>query len=174
MNPSSRRERPRQQARPERTVLGLDPGLAATGYGVLAVRHHDAAVIECGVLRTSPQLSLPQRLVELQRAVTALLARYRPDLAAVEKIFFNTNTTTAMAVSQARGVVVAACGQAGARVRECTPLEVKLAVSGYGRADKRQMQRMVTLLLKLEQPPQPDDAADALAIAIWGTRLTSW
>jgi len=159
-----------RQAHEPRTILGIDPGLATTGYGVLTATPAALATRGFGVIRTPPKRPDAERLVQLQREVTALISRFRPDLVAVEKLFFNTNTATAMAVSQARGTVLAACGQAGIPVHECTPLEVKLAISGYGRADKRQMQRMVSLLLKLKELPRPDDAADALAVAIWGAR----
>lgn len=155
------------------TVLGVDPGLATTGYGVLAVATDTLTVLDFGILKTPAHHPLAERLIGLQRQFSAICKRYRPDLVAVEKIFFNTNTTTAIAVSQARGVLLATCGQANIPVRECTPLEVKLAVSGFGRADKRQIQRMVMLLLKLKAAPRPDDAADALAIAIWGARFVN-
>lgn len=154
------------------TVLGVDPGLATTGYGILAVDTDTLTVLDFGILKTPAHHPLAERLVSLQQQLTTLLKRHRPDLVAIEKIFFNTNATTAIAVSQARGVLMSACGQANIPVRECTPLEVKRTVSGFGRADKRQMQRMVMLLLKLKDVPQPDDAADALAIAIWGSRMT--
>lgn len=162
-----------RQAHKPHTILGIDPGLATTGYGVLAATPAALAARGFGVIRTPPKRPDAERLVQLQREVMALISRFRPDLVAVEKLFFNTNTATAMAVSQARGTVLAACGQAGIPVRECTPLEVKLAISGYGRADKRQMQRMVMLLLGLRRQPRPDDAADALAVAIWGARFVN-
>ena len=156
----------------ERTVLGIAPGLATTGFGVLTVTPATLTARAYGVIETPAGQADAKRLATLQGELAAVIARYRPDLVAVEKLFFNTNLTTAMAVSQARGAVLAVCGQLGLAVHECTPLEVKLAVSGYGRADKRQMQRMVTLLLKLKTLPQPDDAADALAVAICGARLS--
>lgn len=160
-----------QKAHDACTVLGIDPGLATTGFGVLSVTPSRLTARTYGVIRTPAGQVDAIRLATLQRELAAVITRYRPDVVAVEKLFFNTNITTAMAVSQARGVVLAVCGQSGLPVRECTPLAVKLAVSGYGRADKRQMQRMVMLLLKLKQPPRPDDAADALAVAICGARL---
>ena len=160
--------------RGERTVLGIDPGLATTGFGVLTVAPGTISAQAFGVIRTPAHRPDTERLVSIQRELEALISRYRPDLVAVEKLFFNTNTTTAMAVSQARGAVLAVCGAAHLPVGEYTPLEVKQAVTGYGRADKGQMQRMVALLLKLKEIPRPDDAADALAVAICGAQTKVW
>lgn len=154
-----------------RTILGIDPGLATTGYGVIRAGTHALSAHGVGVMRTAAGQPDAQRLDCLQQEFRALLKKIRPHLVAVEKLFFNTNITTAMAVSQARGAVLAVCGDIGVSVVECTPLQVKLAVTGYGRADKRQLQRMVMVLLKLKEIPQPDDAADALAVAICGARL---
>ncbi|MDD5110567.1 MAG: crossover junction endodeoxyribonuclease RuvC [Patescibacteria group bacterium] len=149
-------------------VLGIDPGIGTTGYGALAVERNALTVRAFGVIRTPPRTPDADRLAQLERAIDDLIARFRPRALAIEKLFFNTNTTTAMAVSQARGAILAAAGRANVFVREFTPLQVKLAVAGYGRADKGQMQRMVMLQLKLKEPPRPDDAADALALAICG------
>ncbi len=155
-----------------RLIFGIDPGLATTGYGVIRATNDALSAHGMGVIRTAAGQPDARRLDNLQRELRALLRDTRPQLVAVEKIFFNTNTATAMAVSQARGAVLAVCGDFGLPVVECTPLQVKLAVAGYGRADKRQLQRMVMLLLKLKTLPRPDDAADALAVAIWGARMT--
>jgi len=157
-----------------RVALGIDPGLGTTGYGVIAARNGTLTALEYGTIRTAVKTPDADRLAELERQVTKLIKRHHPDTVAIEKLFFNTNTTTAMMVSQARGAILSACGQAHIPVQEFTPLQVKLAIGGYGRADKRQMQRMVMLLLRLKEVPRPDDAADALAIAICGSQIASF
>lgn len=147
-------------------VLGIDPGTAITGYGLVTDRGGSTVAVAHGVIVTPSDLSLPDRLVLIQRELRALIDQYRPDHAAVEELFFNKNVRTALAVGHARGVIMLTLAQAGVRIFEYTPLEVKQAVTGSGRADKRQMQQMVTLLLGLDHIPKPDDAADALAIAV--------
>jgi len=148
-------------------VIGIDPGTATTGYGL--VREHLDGILEVidfGVIETQSTLALPQRLLELHRHLREILLLHRPESAAVEKLFFQRNVRTALGVGQARGVALLTLAQAGLPVAEYTPLEVKQAVVGYGRADKNQVQQMVRALLNLEGIPRPDDAADALAIAI--------
>ncbi len=147
-------------------VLGIDPGTAITGYGLVTDRGGSTVAVAHGVIVTPSDLPLPDRLVLIQRELRALIDQYRPDHAAVEELFFNKNVRTALAVGHARGVIMLTLAQAGVRIFEYTPLEVKQAVTGSGRADKRQMQQMVTLLLGLDHIPKPDDAADALAIAV--------
>ena len=147
-------------------VLGIDPGTAITGYGLVTDRGGSTVAVAHGVIVTPSDLPLPDRLVLIQRELRALIDQYRPDHAAVEELFFNKNVRTALAVGHARGVIMLTLSQAGVRIFEYTPLEVKQAVTGSGRADKRQMQQMVTLLLGLDHIPKPDDAADALAIAV--------
>jgi crossover junction endodeoxyribonuclease RuvC len=147
-------------------VLGIDPGTAITGYGVVEERAGELSLVECGVIRTSPEAGLPARLKEIYQAVQGLIARLAPAAVAVEALFFNTNVRTAFAVGQARGVCLLAAAQAHLPVYEYTPLQVKQAVVGYGRAEKQQIQEMVRLMLRLEDIPRPDDAADAVAIAI--------
>jgi len=147
-------------------VLGIDPGTAITGYGLVTDRGGSTVAVAHGVIVTPSDLPLPDRLVLIQRELRALIDQYRPDHAAVEDLFFNKNVRTALAVGHARGVIMLTLAQAGVRIFEFTPLEVKQAVTGSGRADKRQMQQMVTLLLGLDHIPKPDDAADALAIAV--------
>ncbi len=149
-----------------KTVLGVDPGTAITGWGVVAGDGRQLHLIEYGVIRTSAKVPLPDRLLAIYNEMTALLRRHTPDVVAVEKLFFRRNVTSALAVGHARGVVFLAAAQAGLPVVEFTPVEVKQATTGYGGADKHQMQEMVRWLLKLEEPPRPDDAADALAVAI--------
>jgi len=147
-------------------ALGIDPGTATTGFGL--VREEDGAyrLVDCGVILTSPQDPMPQRLLLLHGRLLALLGAHRPDAVAVEELFFNKNVRTAVAVGQARGVVLLAAAQAGVPLYEYTPLQVKQAVVGYGRAQKRQVQEMVRILLGLDAIPQPDDAADAVAVAL--------
>lgn len=154
-----------------RVILGIDPGLARTGYGVIAVKPGMLHAIGYGVVQTPARKPDADRLAEISRGIRTLLKKFHPDAVAVEKLFFNTNTKTAMMVSQARGVILSACGHAGVEVSEYTPLQVKMAVVGYGRADKIQIQHMVQTILNLQTAPQPDDAADALAVAICGAQL---
>ena len=147
-------------------ILGLEPGSAITGYGLIAADHGKYEMLDYGALRTEPGPSDAERLVLLYDKLQALLEEKKPDCIAIEQLFFNKNATTAVPVGQARGVLLLACAQAGLPISEYTPLQVKQALTGYGRADKAQIQYMVTRLLKLSAIPKPDDAADALAIAI--------
>lgn len=145
-------------------TLGIDPGTARLGYGVIDGDPPEA--IDFGVVETAATRPMPDRLVILFDAVAGLIERHRPAVVAVEQLFFARNATTAMAVGQARGVVLLAVARAGLPVAEYTPAEVKLAVAGHGRADKAQIQEMVRLTLGLAAVPHPDDAADALAVAL--------
>lgn len=147
-------------------ILGIDPGVAITGYGLVGDAGRGLAAVEYGVIETPPGLPLGDRLLRLDRQLRALLGAHRPDVVAVEELFFSSNVRTAMSVGHARGVVLLAAASAGLRVFEYTPLQVKQAVSGYGRASKLQVQEVIRLLLHLDSLPRPDDAADALAIAI--------
>lgn len=147
-------------------ILGLDPGTAITGYGLIDAAHGSYSLLSCGALRTKAGESTAARLTKLYDDLTALLMEARPQQVAVEQLFFNRNTTTAVPVAQARGVLLLACAKQGLPISEYTPLQVKQALTGYGRADKQQIQFMVGKLLRMEAPPKNDDAADALAIAI--------
>lgn len=148
-------------------AIGIDPGTARTGYGVVRQDPDGALVlVDYGVIATGARKPMPTRLLSLYQALTELLSLHQPDSGAVEKLFFQRNVTTAMSVGQARGVALLAMAQAGLSVDEYTPREVKLAVAGYGSADKKQIQEMVRTLLSLDSTPKPDDAADALAVAI--------
>jgi crossover junction endodeoxyribonuclease RuvC len=148
-------------------ALGIDPGIATTGYGLVRLESDGELVaVKYGVILTPKTDSVPERLDSLYRELKSLLKKYKPDTVGVEKLFFQRNVSTAIAVGQARGVVLLALQQAGLDVAEYTPNEVKQAVAGYGSADKRQVQEMVRVLLVLPEIPRPDDAADALAIAI--------
>ncbi|MGE5550929.1 MAG: crossover junction endodeoxyribonuclease RuvC [Bacteroidota bacterium] len=147
-------------------VLGLDPGTATTGYGLVRRTGNHLEHVAFGTVRTPADQPLAARLRLIYRELRSLLQTYQPDAVAVELLFFNRNVRTAMAVGQARGVALLAAADAGLTVTEYTPLQVKQAVVGYGRADKRQVQEMVRVLLAMRETPRPDDAADALAIAI--------
>lgn len=147
-------------------VLGIDPGTASTGYGLVERSGARLRAVDFGCLETSADLPLPDRLLAIHEGVGELIEAHRPQLAAVERIFFNKNAQTAFAVGQARGAVLLTAAQHGLPVHEYGPHEVKIAVTGYGRAGKDQVQRMVQVLLGLGAAPRPDDAADALAIAI--------
>jgi crossover junction endodeoxyribonuclease RuvC len=148
-------------------VLGIDPGTASTGYGLVReTSSGDLEAVAYGVIST-PKNTLPElRLLEIYNQITSLVSLHRPETAAVEKLFFQRNITTAMAVSQARGVVLLVLAQSGLSVAEYTPMEIKQAIAGYGGADKNQVQQMVKAILNLVDIPRPDDAADALAVAI--------
>ncbi len=147
-------------------VIGFDPGLALTGYGVIDVLGGRQVLVGCGVVQTESALSMPGRLGQIYSAATELVAAFSPDAVAVEELFFNTNAKTAIAVGQARGALLSAVIQHTDAIYEYTPLQVKQAVTGYGRADKRQVQQMVKALLRLDDVPRPDDAADAVAVAL--------
>ena len=147
-------------------ILGIDPGYAIVGCGVVDYAANQFKLIEAVAITTQAATPFDQRLREIYAGVAACIAQHRPAAMAIEKLFFNTNTTTAIDVAQARGVILLAAAQAGVPVYEYTPLQVKQSVVGYGRAEKRQVQDMVKLLLHLNACPKPDDVADALAIAI--------
>lgn len=147
-------------------ILGIDPGTAATGYGVIEKTSQRLKVLDYGCIVTKPGLSTAERLGEINEELTELIKRYKPGAMAIEDIFFSKNLKTAVKVSQARGVMILAACKERVSVAEYTPLQVKLAITSYGRADKSQVQSMVKVLLGLKKVPEPDDAADALAVAI--------
>lgn len=147
-------------------ALGIDPGTAATGYGLVGRVGEEMQLMEHGVIRTSPEQTAPQRLLEIYSHVLDLIHRHGPTEVAVEKIFLGRNAASAMAVGQARGVVLLAAGQAGVVVYEYTPQQVKQAVAGYGRATKDQIQEVLRQSLNLDDPPRPHHAADAIAVAL--------
>lgn len=148
-------------------VLGLDPGIAITGYALVEESPSgDLACLEYGAVTTPAGQPTPDRLLSIDRDLGALIERTQPDVAAVEELFFCRNVTTALIVGQARGVAILAAARAGVPVREYKPMEVKQAVTGYGRAPKTQVQEMIRLLFNLDHVPQPDDAADAVAVAV--------
>jgi len=148
-------------------VVGIDPGTATTGYGfVEETANGELQVIDYGVIVTAAKQPLEKRLQQIYKQLKELLLLHRPQSGAVEKLFFQNNVTTAMSVGQARGVAMLALAEAGVTVAEYTPMEIKQAISGFGGADKSQVQLMVKALLSLPEIPKPDDAADALAVAI--------
>lgn len=147
-------------------ILGIDPGTATTGFGVVESEGQQLKFIEGGIITTTPNLAMSQRLAIIYREIKEIITEKKPDIVSVELLYFATNVTTAFTVGQARGVVLLAAAQANLEVVEFTPLQVKQAVTGYGKATKPQIQEMVKTLLKLDQIPRPDDAADALATAI--------
>ena len=146
-------------------IIGIDPGTALLGYGVIDTPD-EPVLVDFGVVETTADAAMPQRLRGLHEAVQELLDTYHPDVMAIEQLFFARNVTTAITVGQARGVALLAAAQAEVPVVEYTPSQIKHAIAGYGKAGKQQMQEMVRILLGLEQTPHPDDAADALAVAI--------
>ena len=147
-------------------VLGIDPGLASTGYGLVASRNQCLSLVGYGVLETSPKLSLGHRLQHLYHELSGIIEQAHPEAVIVEELFFSRNVRTAMIVGQARGVVLLAAAEAELPLFEYTPLQIKSAMVGYGRATKAQVQEMVRLLLGMDSRPRPDHAADALAAAI--------
>lgn len=147
-------------------VLGIDPGTALMGYGVAEGEQGRNRAIDYGKLETPAGMPAPERLLRLYEGVINLIHTHRPDVLAVEELFFGRNVTTAIFVGQARGVVLLAAAQAGLPVAEYTPMQVKQSVTGWGRADKAQVQQMVRVRLNLRETPRPDDVADALAVAL--------
>jgi crossover junction endodeoxyribonuclease RuvC len=147
-------------------VLGLDPGTATTGYGVVESKGSRLYYVAHGTICTPPHLNFAERLKCIHEEATSLLVSFSPDVVAIEKLFFKQNVTNGITVAQARGVLALAAVQAGKPVTEFSPTQCKTAITGYGKADKKQMQEMIRILLNLKDLPRPDDAADALGIAI--------
>lgn len=147
-------------------IMGIDPGFAIMGFGIIDYRGNRFHTMEYGVIRTPAAMLLPERLLLIEEGLVALIDKYKPEAISVEDLYFNTNSKTAIKVGQGRGVALLCAARAGIPVFEYTPLQVKQGVTGYGRADKNQVQYMVKVLLNLMEIPKPDDAADALAIAI--------
>jgi crossover junction endodeoxyribonuclease RuvC len=147
-------------------IIGVDPGTATTGFGIIEHSHGQFKFVDAGVILTPPNEPMPNRLITIYRELSQVVAETKPDEAAVEMLFFATNVTTAITVGQARGVILLALAEAGLLPAEYTPMQIKQAVTGYGGAKKPQIQEMVRVLLKLPVIPKPDDAADALAAAI--------
>ena len=148
-------------------ILGIDPGLATLGYGIIEKDERgNCRAIDCGVITTPKQESLPVRLAQLEEGLQKILDKYKPEEIAMEELFFSKNITTGIAVAHARGVALLTCVKACGKLYEYTPMQIKQAITGYGNADKKQMQSVVASLLKLKSVPKPDDAADALGVAL--------
>lgn len=147
-------------------VIGIDPGTAITGWGIVEGEGNELSLVACGVVTTPAGTPLPQRLQSIYRELTTIIAQYRPDSSAIEELFFSKNAKTALAVGHGRGAAMLALANADLPIIEYKPLEVKQALTGHGGADKQQIQQMVKLLLGLADIPRPDDAADAVAVAI--------
>lgn len=155
-------------------ILGIDPGIADTGYGLISIEGNDIIHLTHGSIKTHKTLSLPERLETLETELTNIVQKYKPNVAGVEELFFCNNAKTAFMVGQARGVILLTLIKNKIPTQELTPLQVKQGVTGYGKADKRQIQQMVKTILGLDDIPKPDDAADALAIAICASNTKSY
>ncbi len=147
-------------------ILGIDPGYAILGYGIVEMKGNHFEVCGYGAITTEASMNMTDRLKCLYTSLTEIIAEYEPEVASIEELFFNTNTKTAIMVGQARGVAILACANSGMEIAEYTPLQIKQALVGYGRAEKKQVQSMVKTILHLNEVPKPDDTADALAAAI--------
>ena len=154
-------------------ILGIDPGYAIVGFGILEAQRGQARLVRCGAINTPAGVPMPRRLVQIQEDLETLIHTFSPDVMAIEELFFNTNVTTAIGVAQARGVILMTAAKLGVEVFEYTPSQVKQAVVGYGSATKHQVQDMTKRLLHLSAVPKPDDAADAVAIALCHARSST-
>lgn len=151
-------------------ILGIDPGYVIVGFGILEAQRGQARLVRCGAINTPAGVPMPRRLVQIQEDLETLIHTFSPDVMAIEELFFNTNVTTAIGVAQARGVILMTAAKLGVEVFEYTPSQVKQAVVGYGKAEKHQVMEMTRRLLGLAAVPKPDDAADAVAIALCHAR----
>jgi crossover junction endodeoxyribonuclease RuvC len=149
-------------------ILGIDPGTARTGYGIIEKKGNSLRTIKFGLIETSKDAPQPERLGAVHDGIVKLIRKFKPDAIAVEKLFFNKNAKTVMSISESRGVILLAAVKCGIGIFEYTPLQVKMALTGYGMAQKGQVERMTRALLNLKEIPKPDDIADALAIAVCG------
>ena len=147
-------------------ILGIDPGYAILGWGVIDMKGNHFKVVDYGAVTTDSKMAMPDRLKVLYNSLMDIITEYEPDVASIEELFFNTNAKTAILVGQARGVAVLACANSGLEIEEYTPLQIKQGLVGYGRAEKKQVQLMVKTILNLNEIPKPDDTADALAAAV--------
>lgn len=149
-------------------ILGIDPGTATTGFGIVEKQKDNFILVDYGVILTKPKRPSQERLEDIFNEIILLLKKFKPDYLIIEKLYFFKNLKTVMPVAESRGVVLLAGAIQKVKIIELTPLEVKMGICGYGRAEKQQVQKMVKEILKLEKIPKPDDAADALALAICG------
>ena len=147
-------------------IIGIDPGYAIMGYGIVEYKGSKFTPIAYGSITTEAHTPNEERLMTLYDELSAIIDEYKPEEASIEELFYNTNATTAIMVGEARGTALLSCAKAGIKISEYTPLQIKSALTGYGRADKKQVQAMVKMILGLSEVPKPDDAADALALAI--------
>ncbi len=154
-------------------ILGLDPGIATVGFGIVDTEKNRQRLVACGVITTPAHTPLTQRLDQIYTDLEELIRTYQPEVMSVEELFFNTNITTGISVAQGRGVILLCAFHSGLRIYEYTPLQVKQAVVGYGRAEKKQVMDMVRRILGLSAPPKPDDAADAVALALCHARSST-
>ena len=154
-------------------ILGIDPGIATIGFGVIESGKRSFSLIKCGVITTPPHTPLSDRLCQIYDDMCGILEIFKPEAVAIEELFFNTNITTGISVAHGRGVILLACRKYGVKIYEYTPLQVKQAVVGYGRAEKAQVMDMVKRLCTLSAPPKPDDAADAVALALCHARSST-
>jgi len=152
-------------------ILGIDPGIADTGYGLIKEEKNKTTTLAYGSIKTKSKQALPDRLKQLADELEKIIVKYRPTVAVVEQLFFCNNAKTALIVGQARGVILLVLIKHKIRILELTPLQVKQGLTGYGGADKKQMQQMVKIILGLKEIPKPDDAADALAMAVCGSSM---
>jgi crossover junction endodeoxyribonuclease RuvC len=156
-------------------IMGIDPGTATTGYSFLSEDEEGNAVpLRYGVIETTPDKRMPERLQHIYKEATRLIQEFKPDEAAIEEMFFGKNVTAAITVAQGRGVVLLAMANAGLPIREYKPAQIKQTITGFGNAPKKQVQQMITTLLNLDSIPKPDDAADALAIALTALQSSRW
>ncbi|MBF1153663.1 MAG: crossover junction endodeoxyribonuclease RuvC [[Eubacterium] sulci] len=147
-------------------IIGIDPGYAIMGWGILDLKGNKFSVVDYGSITTDAGVDASKRLQHIYAELGAIIAKYQPEEAAIEELFFNNNAKTVILVGEARGIAVLACANAGLEISEYTPLQIKQALVGYGRADKKQVQAMVKAILNLKEVPKPDDTADAVAAAI--------
>ena len=161
-------------------ILGIDPGTATTGYGIVRIkkekgkRKKELICLAYGCIKTSPDLNDGQRLKQINQELNKIIKKYKPNSLIVENVYFFKNLKTALPVSQAKGVILLTAAKKNIPIYEITPLQVKMAISGYGRADKKQVQKMIKIILNLEKIPKPDDAADALAVAVSYVNFMKW
>ena len=157
----------------EMRILGIDPGIATIGFGVIESEYNRQKLINCGVITTPPHTALSIRLAQIYDDLCQVIDLFQPDAVSVEELFFNTNITTGISVAHGRGVILLACEKKNIKIFEYTPLQVKQAIAGYGRAEKKQVMEMVKRICNLTEAPKPDDAADAVALAICHARSTT-
>jgi len=158
----------------EQIIMGIDPGIADTGYGLIKLKKNQLELLTFGSIKTPAKSPLDQRILKLHRELTIIIKTYQPEIAVVEQLFFCNNAKTALIVGQARGAILLTLAQFNLKIMELTPLQVKQGLTGYGQAEKKQIQQMVKVLLNLKETPKPDDAADALAMAICGSSMSKF